>query len=85
MYTGVVRTPLTADACELALSRIELSESTYLVGTGAGRFLIRKLSKRLDQPYIDFDQFFTCMERMKTKVAECAPTAVASLARAAAI
>ena len=75
-----------ADACERVFSRVELSGAAPLVGAGVGRFLIRKLSKRLDRPYIGFDQFFTCTERMKIKVAECAPAvAVASLARAAAI
>jgi len=74
-----------ADSCERLLSGNGLSASAPLVGAGAGRFLIRRLADRLSRPYLDFSEFFSCTEPLKTKVAECAPAvAVASLALGAA-
>lgn len=70
-----------ADACERLLSRPGISPSAPLVGAGVGRFLVQKLARRLARPYVGFDQFFSCAERMESRVAECAPAvAVASLA-----
>ncbi|MCU7891416.1 MAG: S-layer protein [Candidatus Thiodiazotropha sp. (ex Ustalcina ferruginea)] len=69
------------EACERILSRPVISASAPLVGAGAGRFLVEKLSRRLNRPYIGFESLITCRKQMETKVAECAPAvAVAFLA-----
>lgn len=70
-----------ADACERVLSRPGLSASAPLVGAGVGRFLVERISRRLDRPYVGFETLFSCAKGRESKVAECAPAvAVASLA-----
>ncbi len=69
------------DACVRVLSRPGVPASVPLVGAGVGRFLVKKLSVRLDRPYVGFDEFFCCAKQMEARVAECASAvAVASLA-----
>jgi probable H4MPT-linked C1 transfer pathway protein len=71
-----------ADACERILSRPGLSSRAPLVGAGVGRFLVERVCRRLDRPYIGFESLFSCTQGMASRVAECAPAvAVASLAK----
>jgi probable H4MPT-linked C1 transfer pathway protein len=71
-----------ADACERILSRPGLSASAPLVGAGVGRFLVERICRRMDRPYVGFETLFTCGQGKASKVAECAPAvAVARLAQ----
>lgn len=80
-YIAARQQGMLMEACERILSRPEVSVSAPLVGAGAGRFLVEKLSRRLDRPYIGFESLITCRKQMEAKVAECAPAvAVAFLA-----
>ncbi|MES9941445.1 MAG: hydantoinase/oxoprolinase family protein [Candidatus Thiodiazotropha sp. 6PLUC2] len=72
---------LVQDACERHLSAPGLSTDAPLIGAGAGRFMIEKISRRLNRPYLGIESLFSCEQEIQTKVAECAPAvAVASLA-----
>ncbi|MES9852348.1 MAG: hydantoinase/oxoprolinase family protein [Candidatus Thiodiazotropha sp. L084R] len=72
---------LVQDAGERLLSAPGLSTKAPLIGAGAGRFMIEKLSRRLNRPYLGIESLFTCEKEIQTKVADCAPAvAVASLA-----
>jgi probable H4MPT-linked C1 transfer pathway protein len=69
------------DACERLLSKPSLSSNAPLVGAGVGRFLIKRICRRLNRPYVGIESLFPCDEAIGFKVAECAPAvAVASLA-----
>jgi probable H4MPT-linked C1 transfer pathway protein len=71
------------DACERILSRPGLSTNAPLIGAGTGRFLVERISQRMERPYVGFETLFACTKRIESKVAECAPAvAVASLASA---
>jgi probable H4MPT-linked C1 transfer pathway protein len=70
------------DACERLLSNPRLSPCAPLVGAGVGRFLVERISRRLNRPYLGIESLFSCAEDMRSKVADCAPAvAVASLAK----
>ncbi|MCG8488834.1 MAG: hypothetical protein MI756_15270 [Chromatiales bacterium] len=72
---------LIQDACERQLSKPSLSANAPLVGAGVGRFLIKRICRRLNRPYVGIESLFRCDESLAVKVAECAPAvAVASLA-----
>ncbi|MCG7919075.1 MAG: H4MPT-linked C1 transfer pathway protein, partial [Candidatus Thiodiazotropha taylori] len=63
------------------LSRPPLSSNAPLVGAGSGRFLIKRICRRLNRPYVGIESLFPCDASIAFKVAECAPAvAVASLA-----
>jgi probable H4MPT-linked C1 transfer pathway protein len=71
-----------ADASERILSRPGLSASAPLVGAGVGRFLVERICRRLERPYVGFETLFACAQGKASKVAECAPAvAVARLAQ----
>ncbi|WP_245969758.1 hydantoinase/oxoprolinase family protein [Thiocapsa rosea] len=67
---------ILADTCECLLSRGDLAEDDPIVGCGVGRFLVRKLAKRLNRPYVDFRGLLeTTTESASPDVADCAPAA----------
>jgi probable H4MPT-linked C1 transfer pathway protein len=70
------------DACERLLSNPRLSACAPLVGAGVGRFLVQRIARRLNRPYLGIASLFPCAEEIRSKVADCAPAvAVASLAK----
>ncbi|MET0081351.1 MAG: hydantoinase/oxoprolinase family protein [Candidatus Thiodiazotropha lotti] len=80
-YLAEQQLRLVQDACERLLSRPSLSSNAPLVGAGSGRFLIKRICRRLNRPYVGIESLFPCDESIAFKVAECAPAvAVASLA-----
>jgi hypothetical protein len=65
------------------LSRPEVKQTKYLVGAGAGRFLIRKLAYRNKLKYIDFTDLLSYPKEDEQKVLSCAAAvSVAQLSRA---
>jgi probable H4MPT-linked C1 transfer pathway protein len=80
-YLAEQQLRLVQDGCERLLSNPELSSEAPLVGAGSGRFLVERISQRLNRPYIGIESIFACGEEIESKVADCAPAvAVASLA-----
>lgn len=68
-------------ALERQLSRNGISDN-MLIGAGIGRFLVARLARQLDHPYVDFaDLFPAAFENSPLTCADCAPAAaVAALA-----
>jgi probable H4MPT-linked C1 transfer pathway protein len=80
-YIAEQQLRLLVDACERILCGPGLSSNAPLVGAGVGRFLVERISQRLERPYVGFGTLFYCDEQLESRVAECAPAvAVASLA-----
>jgi len=65
------------------LSRAESKRINYLVGAGAGRFLVRKLASINKLQYIDFTDLLSYPKQEEHKVLSCAAAvSVAQIARA---
>jgi probable H4MPT-linked C1 transfer pathway protein len=68
------------EACARNLSRGLLDDGAPLIGAGVGRFVVAKLSRRLDRPYVDFSALVQCARDSREWAANCAPAvAVAGL------
>jgi hypothetical protein len=65
------------------LSRSLLGNGAPLVGAGCGRFLVRRLARRLERPYVGFDELFDCEESAAATAAECAPAVAVAVLGAA--
>lgn len=71
------------DALQKILSRIDLSNADYLIGAGAGHFLVRKMASRNKLKYIDFTETLNHADQDKYSILSCAAAvAVAHIARA---
>lgn len=72
-----------ADAAELVLSRAALVNDAPLVGAGVGRFLVRRLARRMQRPYVEFNELFACAASVASAAAECAPAVAVAVLGAA--
>lgn len=63
-------------ACERQLSRRIMSNKSYFVGAGVGRFLVKQIAEELGYSYIDFTDLFTSdIQQTGLSIADCAPAA----------
>ena len=70
------------DALYQVKSRDVVSQTTNLVGAGAGRFLVNKLAQRTGMKYMDFADILDAAAEVKPHAAKCATAvAVAQIAR----
>jgi probable H4MPT-linked C1 transfer pathway protein len=66
-------------ACERVLSGLALPTRASVVGAGVGRFLVRKLARRLGRPYRDFSALLPVHKADAAWAASCAPAAAVAL------
>jgi probable H4MPT-linked C1 transfer pathway protein len=70
------------DAAALILSRGLLDASAPVVGAGVGRGVIRQLARRLDRPFIAFDDLIEAAPEARSKASDCAPASAVALVAA---
>jgi uncharacterized hydantoinase/oxoprolinase family protein len=66
-------------ACERVLSAVVLPARAPIVGAGVGRFLARKLARRLGRPYREFSALLPLRSADSAWAASCAPAAAVAL------
>ena len=70
------------DALCQVKSRDVVSQTTTLIGAGAGRFLVKKLAQRTGMKYVDFGDILDAVTEIRPHAARCAAAvAVAQIAR----
>lgn len=66
-------------ACERVLSREAMPAGAPIVGAGVGRFVARKLARRLRHPYRDFSVLIPASGVDALRIATCAPAVAVAL------
>jgi len=66
-------------ACERARARVGSGSRASLVGAGTGRFLAKKLARRLGMPYRDFHALVDALPGAAAQASNCAPAAAVAL------
>jgi len=66
-------------ACERVLSWEATATRTPIVGAGVGRFLAKKLARRLRRPYRDFSELTPAASVDALRIAACAPAVAVAL------
>jgi probable H4MPT-linked C1 transfer pathway protein len=66
-------------ACERARARIDNRDGPPMVGAGTGRFLVKKIAKRLGMPYRDFNTLVHAARGAAAQASSCAPAVAVAL------
>jgi len=66
-------------ACKTQCSRAHLPAGTQIIGAGTGRFLAKKLAKRLGMRYRDFDSLINVAPAAASRASDCAPAVAVAL------
>jgi probable H4MPT-linked C1 transfer pathway protein len=65
---------------QAAVSHLDINQDVPMVGTGAGRFLVRALAKQMSKPYLDVESLIKTSNEAARWASVCLPAvAVASL------
>jgi probable H4MPT-linked C1 transfer pathway protein len=69
-----------AEAARRVLGAARIAQDTPIIGAGTGRFLVRKLARKLDRDYRGFDDLITAVDaRCAATAADCAPAVAVAL------
>lgn len=66
-------------ACKIQCSRAHLPAGAQIIGAGTGRFLAKKLAKRLGMRYRDFDSLINVAPAAASRASDCAPAVAVAL------
>jgi (4-(4-[2-(gamma-L-glutamylamino)ethyl]phenoxymethyl)furan-2-yl)methanamine synthase len=67
------------DAAALVLSRGLIPLSAPVIGSGAGRGIVRELAARMRRPYIGFDDLIEALPEARNKACDCAAASAVAL------
>jgi (4-(4-[2-(gamma-L-glutamylamino)ethyl]phenoxymethyl)furan-2-yl)methanamine synthase len=67
------------NACENQCWRANLTARAPLIGAGTGRFLAKKLAKRLGMRYRDFNSLINVVPAAASRASDCAPAVAVAL------
>ena len=80
-YFADVQKRLISDSI-LRVTSKQPDKEIRIIGAGTGRFLIKEIAERLNYPYIEFSELFSCATQLQHQCNVCAPAvAVAQLSR----
>ncbi len=78
-HLAALQLELIEDSCRRVLSRQAISPRAPVVGAGVGRFLARRVARRLRRPYCDFDSLVQAAQRWSSRISDCAPAVATAL------
>lgn len=78
-YFAEAQLRMLTDGAHLMLSHADLGADAPLVGSGVGRFVLKRLADRLGLAYVDFSDLVEAAPEVRRKAGDCAPASALAL------